>query len=144
VGARTRATYKFKGDVRGVRLFVGDSAKLVVPLRGGHAPQSVWEEGQWVQLKDVADLGYYVYDPEAFRPSLSGTPPVMVIAVEDLKSPGQWSCKVLPKEEVARVWNDFEDYYREYRSDRVFNVADRKANVETGPVRKQLEGRCDF
>jgi len=144
VGARTRATYKFKGDVRGVRLFVGDSAREVVPLRGGHAPQSVWEEGQWVQLKDVADLGYYVYDPEAFRPSRGGTPPVMVIAVEDLKVAGHWSCKVLPEEAVARVWNGFEDYYREYRSDQVFNLADRKAEVETGPARATLRDRCDF
>lgn len=144
VGVQTQAKYKYKGDVRGVRLVVGDSAVPVRPLRGGHGPVSVWQEDRWVQLKDVADQGYYVYDPEAFRPSADGTPPVMVIMVEDLKHQGRWSCRVLPKEEVARVWNDFEDFYKEHRSDRLFNVANRKAKVDIRPVQRRLGAECDF
>jgi S1-C subfamily serine protease len=144
VGVQSQAKYKFKGDVSDVRLVVGDSAVPVRPLRGGHGPVSVWQEDRWVQLKDVADLGYYVYDPEAFRPAADGTTPVMVVMVNDLKHPGRWSCRVLPKEEVARVWNDFEDYYREHRSDRLFNAANAKAKVETGPIQKRLGAECEF
>jgi serine protease Do len=144
VGVQSQGKFKFKGDVSDVRLVVGDSAVPVRPLRGGHGPVSVWQEDRWVQLKDVADLGYYVYDPEAFRPAADGTTPVMVVMVNDLKHIGRWSCKVLPKEEVARVWNDFEDYYREHRSDRLFNVANAKAKVETEPIQKRLGAECEF
>ncbi len=143
-GAQAQATYKFKGDVRGVHLFRGDSAIQMVPLRGGHAAQSVWQENQWVELKDVADQGYYIFDPEIFRPAADGTTPVVVVAIEDLKNPGKWSCRVLERETVARAWNDFEDYYREHRGDRRFNAADRKRKVEDSFIKSQLRDRCSF
>jgi hypothetical protein len=144
-GTASKATYKFDGDVRGVELFRGDSAEPVVPLRGGHAPVAVYEAGAWVELKDVADLGFYVFDPEVFRPSADGTPPVLVIGVSDLKHhPERLACRVLPKEVVAETWNGFEDYYREHRSDQVFVVANERAKVKSDSARAQLATRCAF
>jgi hypothetical protein len=144
-GTAVQATYKFQGDVRGVQLFRGDSGERVSSLGGGHGPIAVYQEGAWVELKDVADQGYYVFDPDVFRPSADGTPPVLVLGVSDLKHhPGRFSCRVLPKELVAQVWNGFEDYYREYRSDRVFVIANPKAKVEDDQARAQLTAPCMF
>ena len=68
----------------------------------------------------------------------------MVIVIDDLKHPERSACRILPKEEVARVWNDFEGYYREFRSDRAFNLASRTAKVDPKPVRQLLMGKCEF
>jgi len=143
-GVRTKGTYKFKGDVRGVSLFRGAQAEEVPSLRGGHAPVSVWQENQWIQLKDVADLGYYVYDPEAFRPAPDGTPPLLVVGVRDLKNPTKLSCRILPKDLVAQTWNDFEDYYKERRGNMIFRPADRRMRVDESLARRALASRCDF
>ena len=104
------AKYKFQGDVRGARFF--RNGVEVDPLRGGHAPQAVRHEDRWVQLKDVADMGYYVLAPEVFQPDSSGAPPRNTIVVQDLKNPNHLSHVEFYDETSARVWNDFVPYIR--------------------------------
>src|SRR5438132_5484793 len=70
LGPNLKATYKFKGDVRGAQVFRNQVP--VEPIKGGHAPMKVFVENQWVSLKDVADEGLYVFDVEILRPDSSG------------------------------------------------------------------------
>ncbi len=74
-----KATYKFRGDVRGAMLF--RNGELVEPIKGGHAPNKVYVDNNWVSLKDVADQGFYIYDVEVLRPDSVGAPPQLVLAV---------------------------------------------------------------
>lgn len=143
-GLRASATMKFKGDVRAVRVFRNDEREPVQPLRGGHAPQSVWQENGWVKMKDVADIGYYVYDPELFRPAPDGSPPRIIVAIEDLKNPGRWSCAEFEPKVAAQVWSDFEDFYRTTRTDRPWTAANPKAKAADAPLPGTLKAQCDF
>lgn len=104
------ANMKFQGDVRGVTL--KRNGQTAEPLRGGHAPVRVAIENVLVTLKDVADFGYYVYPPEVFRPDSPQKPPEITLEVEDLKAPARISRQTLPPAMIARIWNDFEAYYR--------------------------------
>ena len=108
--ALSAANMKFKGDLRGARFY--RNGEEIEPLRGGHAPQAVRIDNQWIQLKDVADMGYYVLAPEAFRPDSSGAPPVVTIVVQDLKNP-KWLSRVdFNGQTSARIWNDFGPYFQ--------------------------------
>lgn len=123
---QTRATYEYKGDVRDVRLFRNGLA--VEALRGGHSPVEVYEEDTWVSLKDVADIGYYVLSPEVFAPDTAGTPPSIVVWIEDLKKPDEPRCKEIPKKTAAYVWNDFAAYFATANRQWRFVAADPSAN----------------
>jgi S1-C subfamily serine protease len=125
LGPNLRATYKFKGDVRGAQVF--RNQEPVEPIKGGHAPVKVYVENQWVSLKDVADEGFYVFDVEIFRPDTTGAPPSIVVAIRDLKSPKDLKCIEIPAEVVARAWNDFESFYQQSRPQAGFRRADPSA-----------------
>jgi hypothetical protein len=104
------ANMKFRGDVRGVRFY--RNGVEVEPLRGGHGPQPVLLDNQWVQMKDVADYGYYLLPPEAFAPDSGGVPARLFVAIQDLKNPKIMSAIEFSGSQTARVWNDFTWYYR--------------------------------
>jgi hypothetical protein len=127
-----KATYKFKGDVRGAQVF--RDREPVEPIKGGHAPVKVFVENQWVSLKDVADEGFYVFDVEILRPDTSGTPPSLVVAIRDLKSPKNLKCIEVPKEVVAQAWNEFEPFYQQSRAQARFRPADPNAVSERQPA----------
>jgi S1-C subfamily serine protease len=106
----TPATMKFQGDVRGVRFY--RNGIEVEPIRGGHGPQAVQVDNQWVNLKDVADRGYYVLSPDTFAPDSNGAPARVLIVVQDLKNPGSLSTTEIEGERSARLWNDFIPYFQ--------------------------------
>ena len=141
LGQNLRATYKFKGDVRGAQVF--RNGEPVDPIRGGHTAVKVFQEDRWVSLKDVADQGVYVYDVEILRPDSTGAPPSIVVAVRDLKSPKKLKCIKLPPGVVARAWNDFEGFFREKRPQSPFRRADAKKRPP-GSATDFLQGDCDW
>ena len=67
---------------------------------------------QWVDMRDVANTGYYLLPVAAFEPDPDGTPPVITLVIQDLKNPDDPSCGVLPAALVAAIWNQFESYTR--------------------------------
>ena len=141
VGAALQAQYKFQGDVRGVRLY--RNGVEVEPIRGGHGPQKVLIENQWVALKDVADMGYYVYPPEAFAPDSSGQPARVTVVVQDLKNPNTLSMVDVYDGTSGRVWNDFLPYFRSVRPDSAVVPADPKLRSPKVPLHcDALSGTC--
>src|SRR6266850_955431 len=128
LGPNLRATYKFKGDVRGAQVF--RNQQPVEPIKGGHTPMKVYMNNQWVSLKDVADAGFYVFDAEVFRPDDSGAPPSIVVAIRDLKSPKKLKCTEIPTDVVAAAWNDFQSFYEQNRPRAGFRRSDTKAARE--------------
>lgn len=144
LGPGLQATYKFKGDVRGMELFRGEVP--VEAIKGGHAPMKMYLQDRWVSLKDVADMGYYLYDPEVFRPDSLGAPPQVSIAIRDLKNPKRLKCRELSPEVIARVWNDFESYYAEKRPGDGFQASNAKAANDRPSLREGtfLDHECDW
>jgi hypothetical protein len=107
-----KAKFTYTGDVRGVTVWRDSS--VVVPVFGGHGPIPVFVDNQWVSMKDVADRGYYVFDPRAFRPESDGRVPRITIVIDDLKHPKSRACLTLQRKEVARIWNDFFVFFEEH------------------------------
>ena len=101
---------QFRGDVRSVTL--KRNGQSIAPLRGGHGPMRILVANAWIQLKDVTDLGYYIFSPEILRPDSSGGPPTITLEIEDLRNLGKLRTDSLPSFGVARAWNDFEGYYQ--------------------------------
>lgn len=101
---------KFKGDVRNVR-FYRNGIELK-PIRGGHGPVEALVDDRWVQLRDVADFGYYVISPLAFAPDSDGTPAVVTVAISDLVSPDAIATFELRGAMSARIWNDFLPFFQ--------------------------------
>jgi hypothetical protein len=132
LGPNLKATYKFKGDVRGAQVF--RNQEPVEPIKGGHAPMKVFVENQWVSLKDVADEGFYVFDVEILRPDASGAPPSIVVAIRDLKSPKDLKCREVSADVVAQAWNDFESFYQQNRPQAGFRRANPGAVSERKPA----------
>jgi S1-C subfamily serine protease len=142
LGANLKASYKYKGDVRGVRVYRGeDSVSMIL---GGHEPIKAFIDNRWVELKDVADMGYYVLDPEVFQPDVSGVPPRIVVEIADLKRPDRNSCRELPIEVVAGAWNDFEPYYAGIRPGEIFVRANPKADREQSVYGEEFLKDCDW
>lgn len=125
--AISQAKMKFQGDVRGARFYRNGAE--ITPLRGGHGPQFFMIDNRWVQLKDVADMGYYVLPPEIFEPDSTGAPAVVSVVVQDLKNLGRLSKVDIYGETSARVWNDFRPYYEAVHPNRPFRVANRKVKA---------------
>jgi hypothetical protein len=132
LGPNLKATYKFKGDVRGAQVFRNEEP--VESIKGGHTPVKVYLDNQWVSLKDVADEGFYVFDVEILRPTEAGIPPRIVVAIRDLKSPKTLKCVEVPKEVVAQAWNDFESFYQQNRPQGGFRRADPNAASDRPPA----------
>src|SRR5262249_37044188 len=57
----TPPVFRFSADVRGVQVFRNDS--LLTPLQGGH--EAIRSES----VTDVADVGYYSFDPAVLHPA---------------------------------------------------------------------------
>jgi S1-C subfamily serine protease len=115
-----RAKYVFKGDVQDVEWYRNGSP--IDPVVGGRTPQRVYVQNAWVEMKDVAYEGFYVFDPSVFTPDSTGAPPSIVAHISDLKHLNDQDWVELSGEVVARVWNDFGPYY--LRSGRTFKPAD--------------------
>lgn len=115
-----RAKYVFKGDVQDVEWY--RNGVPVDPVVGGRAPQRVYVQNSWVEMKDVAYLGLYVFGPNVFAPDSSGSPPSIIAHISDLKHPNDQNYVELPGKVVARIWNDFGPYYR--RTGQSFRAAD--------------------
>lgn len=132
-------TYKFQGDVHGVRVLRDGTS--VMALRGGHGPVVRYEEG-WIELKDVADRGYYVFDPKLFAPDSSGNPPQISIVIDDLKNPENPTIIKLPAYPIARAWNDFGAYYG--YADPTFRFVSYRFHTEctSGPMGGAGESGC--
>jgi hypothetical protein len=142
LGPNLQATYKYKGDVRGIRVYRGqDTVPVIV---GGHEPIKAFIENRWVKLKDVADMGYYVLDPETFQPDAAGVPPRIVVEIADLKRPDRNSCRELPIEIVAGAWNGFEPYYADIRPGEIFVMANPKAEREQPDYDRDFLKDCDW
>jgi len=121
-GYAGRAKLEFKGDVQGVRWY--RDGEPVIPAIGGRGPQSVYENNQWLEMKDVAYRGLYVFPPSVFAPDSTGAPPSIVLQIDDLKHWDRMLLRELPAELVARIWNDFGPYYAAVHPDQRFVVAD--------------------
>lgn len=109
-GAGGKQTIRYRSDLRAVRLY--RNGVQVSPIMGGVTPVKQYVNDMWVDLKDVASYGYYVFSPEVFAPDSVGTPPALFLHLDDLKNPTSPSCTQLSREIVATIWNDFEMFYR--------------------------------
>jgi len=127
-GPSGKATVRYSADLQGA--FIFRNGQPVMPLRGGTTPVKAYVENQWVDLKDVANYGYYVLPAEAFAPDSDGTPPSIVIELADFKNPASANCKELPREVTATVWNDFALYHG----------ATGESHVRADPSRKPADG----
>jgi S1-C subfamily serine protease len=117
-----RAKYVFKGDLQDAQWY--RNGEVVTPVVGGRTPQRVYVQNEWVEMKDVAYRGLYIFNPELFAPDSSGAPPSIVVHIFDLKHPDDRDWIELSGDVVARVWNDFGPYYTRVRPDRPFRTAD--------------------
>lgn len=134
------AKMKFKGDVRGVRVY--RNGVEVHPIRGGHGPLKMLVNDQWIEMKDVADRGYYVFEPELFEPDSTGAPPMVSVVVQDLKNPETLSSVDVWGQTAARVWNDFEPYYSALQPDRPFLRANPELETKVPLVCDPQSGEC--
>lgn len=140
ISSYLQATYKYQGDVRGVQVF--RNGFPVTPIKGGHTPVRVWAENQWIALKDVADMGYYVFDAELLRPDSTGRAPAISVVIRDLKNPKKPRCRQIPGPVVARAWNDFKEFYLNARPDRSFILADPRRSRD-GYTHTPIEDAAD-
>ena len=142
-GALAQASMVFQGDVRGARFY--RNGIEIQQIRGGHGPQVARIENNWVKLKDVADMGYYVLLPEAFAPDSDGTPSRLSIVVQDLKNPGTISATDIDNESSARIWNDFRAYYAAVKPDYHWVAADPNKRTPKIPMKcNSADGSCEI
>jgi trypsin-like peptidase len=99
---------RFSGDVRSFTL--KRNGQSVAPLRGGHELVSEFVNNA-LELGDVADLGYYVFSPDVFRPDSSGEPPTITLEIESLGK-AKVETHRLPSFAWGHAWNDFEGFYQ--------------------------------
>ncbi|MGH7631153.1 MAG: S1C family serine protease [Gemmatimonadales bacterium] len=133
-GAGGKATMRYSGDLRGASIF--RNGEPVTLLTGGTTPVKVFVDNGWVSMKDVADYGYYVLPAETFQPDADGTPPSIVVELDDLKNPTFPSCREIPRDVVATAWNDFVLYYSARGES--FVQADAKKKPEGVPDKKAV------
>ena len=108
-GPGGKATVRYSADLENAYIF--RNGELITPLRGGTLPVKAYVDNRWVNLKDVANYGYYVLPAAAFAPDSDGAPPSIVIELADFKNPASANCKELPREVTATIWNDFALYH---------------------------------
>lgn len=104
-GQNSKATVRYKSDLR--RAYFFRNSDTLVAYMGGTHPARQYVNDEWVDLRDVANIGYYLLPVEAFAPEEDGTVPVITIVLYDLKNPDEPSCGVLKPELVAAIWNQF-------------------------------------
>jgi S1-C subfamily serine protease len=110
IGANSKATVRYKSDLRSAAIYRNQDT--IVPFVGGSQPMRTYVNDQWVDMRDVANTGYYMVPIEAFAPEVDGTVPVISIVIQDLKNPDDPSCGILKPSLVAAIWNQFEGYMR--------------------------------
>jgi S1-C subfamily serine protease len=108
-GQGGKATVRYSADLESA--FIFRNGQPVALLKGGTTPVKQYVDNRWVDLKDVANYGYYVLPADAFAPDADGAPPSIVVDLADLKNPTLESCRELSREIVATVWNDFVLYH---------------------------------
>ncbi|MBZ5542827.1 MAG: trypsin-like peptidase domain-containing protein [Acidobacteriia bacterium] len=101
---------EFKGDVEWVRFY--RNGDPIAPVLGGRTPQRVLVSNAFVEMRDVAYRGIYVFRPEVFAPDSSGRPPSVIMVIGDLAHPTDQLDYELPPNVASRVWNDFLPYFR--------------------------------
>lgn len=100
----------FRADVGGVVVY--RNGERVYAVKGGQRVSPIFVDNPVMELKDVVGEGYYAFHPEVFRPEPDGTPPSVVVRVDDLMRKEATSLQFeLPGETVARAWNDFASYF---------------------------------
>lgn len=108
-GAAGKATLRYSGDLQGASFF--RNGEIATPLKGGTTPVKQYVNNHWIDLKDVANYGFFVLPAEVFAPDADGAPPSIVIELADFKNPTLEACRELSREVVARIWNDFGVYF---------------------------------
>jgi S1-C subfamily serine protease len=108
-GPGGKTTVRYAADLQAATVF--RNGEPITLLKGGTTPVKAYLDNRWVDLKDVANYGYYILPAEAFLPNADGSPPSIVIDLADLKNPTFPSCRELPRDVTATVWNDFVLYY---------------------------------
>jgi len=131
---------KFQGDVRGARFY--RNGVEIEPIRGGHGPQKMVVDNQWIELKDVADRGYNALPVMLFQPDSAGAPPIISIVVQDLKNPKTLSSVDVWGETAARVCNDFAPYFHAIHPDFPFRLANPKLSTRIPLVCDPETARC--
>ena len=133
VGTDSKKTVRYKSDLRSAAIYRNmDTVEVFI---GGAQPMREYVNNQWVDMRDVANTGYYLIPIETFAPDADGTVPVVTIVLQDLKNPDDPSCGSLKPELVAGIWNQFEQHLRTVGVD--FVAADpRKVRPDAGQVRK--------
>jgi S1-C subfamily serine protease len=121
-GAAGKATLRYTADLRGATFY--RNGRAMVPYRGGHTPVKQYIDNQWVDLKDVADYGYYVLPLELFEPMPDGATPHVLLVFQDLKHPDDPSCGELRRDVIAGVWNDFAVLFSQEGQETQFMRAD--------------------
>jgi hypothetical protein len=110
-GAYGKQTVRYKGDLREAEIY--RNGERVTPIRGGTTPVKQYVDNVWVDLKDVANYGYYVFPADLFAPDSTGALPVIHVKLVDLKNPEFPSCKTLGEDLVGTIWSDFALLYAE-------------------------------
>jgi hypothetical protein len=128
-GPGGKATLRYSGDLQEASIF--RNGEPVPLLKGGTTPVKQYVDNRWINLKDVANYGYYVLPAGAFAPDADGAPPSIVIDLADLKNPTLPSCRELPRDVTVTVWNDFILYHN--ASGLPFVRADTKQKSTTAP-----------
>lgn len=107
-GGNSKATVRFKGDLRSVTIL--RNLDTVSTYMGGTQPMRSYVNDQWVDMRDVANTGFYLLPVTVFEPGEDGAPPVITLVIQDLKNPDDPSCGMLNPVLVAAIWNQFEGY----------------------------------
>lgn len=120
-------TLEFEGDVQRVEFYsANQTGERLQPIMGGRKPVQISWQGQTMQMSDMANEGFYILDPRAFRPDSSGAPPNILVQIHDLANPedslSNWV--ELPARAVATAWNDFVPYFRSLHPDSTYQMAD--------------------
>ena len=107
-GVAGKATIRYSGDLQ--EAFFFRNGEAIVPLKGGTTPVKQYVDNRWVDLKDVANYGFYVLSASDFAPDADGVPPSIVVELADFKNPTLAACRELSRDLTAAVWNDFRPY----------------------------------
>lgn len=113
----SKATIRYKSDLRSATFY--RNGEKVTPYMGGTQPVKQYVNDAWIDMRDVANTGYYLVPVEVFAPEPDGTPPAIFVVLDDLKNPAEPGCGLLPNDVVAAVWNQFRPYFHENGVDAV-------------------------
>jgi hypothetical protein len=132
-GADSKQTVRYKSDLRSAAIY--SDRDTVGVFIGGARPMPQYVNNKWVDMRDVANVGYYLIPIETFAPDADGTVPVVTIVMQDLKNPDDPSCGSLKPDLVASIWNQFQAHLQSSGVD--FVAADpAKQRPDAAAIRK--------